>query len=321
MSIPFSAAAALVIRKFPVLHKAIWNTRQSHNAIKRRLLVGREIVDCAPFLEKAITEKIPFAAGKMGSIEAAALTTFLVRKKAQAAGNKPKAYGPHITYMLFISAGVFPQSEKTFDRFGEVYLDAVKGCDALVSWDVAGEAEIFRAHCPRTILVKLMSLEPYFCATPWSRALEGKRVLVISPFATSIEKQYARREALWDDERILPAFKLMTLRAPFAAGLVPPESPDWFEALDRMKEMMDGMHYDVMLIGAGAFSLPLAVHAKRKGKVGIHMGGALQILFGITGGRWRENPYFKPFIKESWCSPSPEETPTEFKRMENGSYW
>jgi hypothetical protein len=320
MSFPIVAIAS-AIRKLPLLHKVIGKTRQRFYAIKRHLLIGREVVDCSPFLEKAITEKIPFAAGKIGSVEAAGLRAFLVRKKAQAAGEKSKGYGLLIGHWLFINAGVFPQSEKTFDRFGEVFLDAVMGCNALVCWDVAGEAEIFRAYCLRTILVKMRSLEPYFCATPWSRALECKRVLVVSPFATSIEKQYDHRNALWDDARILPAFKLMTLRAPLSAGLVPPESPDWFEALARMKEKMDGMDYDVALIGAGAFSLPLAVHAKRKGKVGIHMGGSLQILFGITGARWRENPDFKPFIKESWRRPSSEETPPGFKLTENGCYW
>ena len=61
---------------------------------------------------------------------------------------------------------------------------------------------------------------------------------------------------------------------------------------------MDTTDYDVVLIGAGAFSLPLVAHAKRRGKVGIHMGGSLQILFGILGKRWREDKDFEGFIKK-----------------------
>jgi hypothetical protein len=171
-------------------------------------------------------------------------------------------------------------------------------------------------------LINMRDLEPYFSARPWSRALKGKRVLVISPFVDSIQKQYARRMELWDHPDILPAFELMTLRAPFSAGLVPPpQSTDWLKALEKMKNEMDGMDYDVVLVGAGAFSLPLAVHAKEQGKVGIHLGGSLQILFGIVGKRWKEIKDFKRFIKPSWRSPSPQETPNKCTLIEGGCYW
>jgi glycerol-3-phosphate dehydrogenase len=51
--------------------------------------------------------------------------------------------------------------------------------------------------------------------------------------------------------------------------------------------------YDVALIGCGAYGLPLASHVKRKGKQSIHLGGGLQLLFGIKGKRWDDNPEVK----------------------------
>jgi hypothetical protein len=74
-------------------------------------------------------------------------------------------------------------------------------------------------------------------------------------------------------------------------------------------------------VGAGAFSLPLVVHAKQAGRVGIHLGGPLQILFGILGGRWTWNPDFKQFIKDTWIRPSEEETPKTAGLIEGGCYW
>ena len=41
---------------------------------------------------------------------------------------------------------------------------------------------------------------------PWSAALAGKRVLVVHPFKTTIERQYARREQLFPGTDILPQF-------------------------------------------------------------------------------------------------------------------
>ena len=50
-----------------------------------------------------------------------------------------------------------------------------------------------------------------------------------------------------------------------------------------MKSQMDQTDYDIALIGCGAYGFPLAAHAKRMGKQAIHMGGSLQLLFGIRG--------------------------------------
>ena len=49
----------------------------------------------------------------------------------------------------------------------------------------------------------------------------------------------------------------------------------WFDALKAMEEQMSTMEFDVVLIGAGSYGLPLAATAKRMGKVTIHIGGGL----------------------------------------------
>ncbi|MDD3182476.1 MAG: hypothetical protein PHD48_06725 [Alphaproteobacteria bacterium] len=309
-----------LMRSIPGVQALVWKARRSWYAVRRAVLVHRPIVDGGILIETAITSATPYAAGKMGSVEASALKTFLRRSGAPSASAKP-CYTAYTHLTLFVNAGVFPQEAGFYDRFCGAYLNAVKACDALVAWDVAGETEVFRHHCVQTSLIRLRDLEPYFSSAPWSRALAGKRVLVISPFTQSIENQYAQREKIWPDRDVLPAFTLLTLRAPLSAGLVPPDSKDWFEALDTLTSQMDGLDYDVALIGAGAFSLPLAVHAKARGKVGLHLGGSLQILFGVMGKRWREKESFKSFINESWHAPLPEETPENCSITEGGCYW
>jgi hypothetical protein len=303
------------------LRSAIWQVRQNYHALRRRILVRRPVVDAGPLIENAVINNLPCAIGKMGSVEVLNLQICLKRQRARDNGRRVPSYGSYNSHALHVIAGVFPQKEETFDQFGKVFLEAIRNCDVLAAWDVKGEAETLNAYCPKAVLVKLRSLEPYFSATPWSRVLKGKRVLVISPFVASVRQQCAKREELWDNPDVLPPFELLTLRAPLSAGLVPPEAPDWFAALEQLKLRMDAVDYDVVLIGAGAFSLPLAVHAKSHGKVGIHLGGGLQILFGIIGGRWRENKDFKRFFKPSWRSPSSEETPSNFRIVEGGSYW
>jgi len=79
--------------------------------------------------------------------------------------------------------------------------------------------------------------------------------------------------------------------------------------------------FDVLIVGAGAWGLPLAVFAKKLGKVGIHLGGATQILSGIKGRRWENHPVIASFFNDAWVHPSAEETPLGNERVEGGCYW
>ncbi len=309
------------MRSISIVHRTVWKIRKAYNGVKRRLWVGRPVVEADDYLKNAIINKTPYAAGKMGSIEASSLSVFLRREKARAKNRKPPAYNPYLFLSLHINAGVFPQTSEVYDKFCVAYREAVKQCDMLVAWDVAGEAEILSGYCPNATLVSFRSFEPFFSPSPWTAALKGKRVLVVSPFVDSIRKQYAQHETLWDNPELLPSFDLLTLRAPLSAGLTAPQDADWFAALERMKQEMDVVDYDVALIGAGAFSLPLAVHAKSRGKIGVHLGGNLQMLFGVAGKRWKRDASYKDFIKPNWIKPSGDEKPQASDRIEDGCYW
>ena len=76
-----------------------------------------------------------------------------------------------------------------------------------------------------------------------------------------------------------------------------------------MKKEIAHRDFDVALIGAGAYGLFLATECKRLGKVGIHIGGATQLLFGILGKRWTDpsspdSSSVLPFINEHWTGPA-----------------
>jgi cation diffusion facilitator CzcD-associated flavoprotein CzcO len=85
------------------------------------------------------------------------------------------------------------------------------------------------------------------------------------------------------------------------------------------------MDYDICIIGAGAYGFPLAAHVKRKGKKAIHLGGATQLLFGIKGRRWVDNPLlYYPYINlfnEHWCYPLPINKPQSAQKVEDACYW
>lgn len=309
------------VRQMPLLHFYVWKLRKAFWRLQSLGEARLPIVDGGPLLAEAIRANRPFAAGKMGFTESLGLNHYLKRTAALSQNREPPPYPPYASETLFINSGVFPREDKLFDRFAAIYRDTVKDMDLLVSWEIRGELKLFNLFAPLATLIWWGTIEPFLSNEPWSSTLEGKRVLVISPFAKSIQGQYARRTKLWRDQRILPAFALLTIRCPFSAGLVAPKHSDWMEALDDLKGQMDAIDFDVALIGAGAFSLPLATHAKRRGKVGIHIGGPLQVLFGIYGNRWKDLKEFQAFINESWVRPGKDETPEKVHKNENACYW
>ncbi len=220
---------------------------------------------------------------------------------------------------MSIYVGFFPPTNDNLNRFCEQLLADIKYIDILGSW-IADEYQIIhRLNNP--IIVKLTDLEPYYHEHPWSEALAGKTVLVIHPFVESIKRQYERRTLLFSDPRVLPEFTLKTLKAVQSIAGNPCGFDSWFDALDWMCEQISQTAFDVAIIGAGAYGLPLAAHVKRLGKKAVHLGGATQILFGIRGKRWDEMPFFQKLYNEYWVRPLPSEVPPEHQRVEGGCYW
>lgn len=124
-----------------------------------------------------------------------------------------------------------------------------------------------------------------FYDNPWTKALENKRVLVIHPFVDTIRSQYEKRKLLFSTE-LLPRFKELSFVKAVqsnAGGYEDLEYKSWFEALEYMKSEIDKASFDVALVGAGAYGMPLSAYCKKIGKQAIYMGGGLQILFGIRG--------------------------------------
>ena len=261
----------------------------------------------------------PAAIGKIGSGEMAALRHYW--RLADSNGHC-ESWGWEAKNLYRI-AGVYPPEAAIFSRFCGEFVRALMHLDVLAVWYNFGENTARRRFAPQATVTALRALEPYYHDRPWSQHLAGKRVLVVSPFADTIQAQYLRRREIWRAKPgVLPDFHLLTLRVPLSAYLTAPEYPDWFAALDAMREQMASISFDVALVGAGAWSLSLVAHAKTLGAWSIHLGGATQILFGVKGRAWEKmNKQVNAFFNEAWTRPSPVETPQEVHEIEGGRYW
>lgn len=261
---------------------------------------------------------IPAAVAKMGSVELGGLRQYESRKNSSGICTD---WGRHAK-LLFNNAGVFPETAEAFSSFCREYSQALGELDLLGVWFNFGENSIRRAFAPHAEVTGLRALEPYYHERPWSQHLSGKRVLVISPFVETIAAQLPRRLQIWQKKPdVLPEIELELIKTPLSAGLVPPVHPDWTSALNALRRQMENKSFDVAIVGCGAWSMPLVVHAKQLGKFGIHLGGATQLLFGVRGRRWDEHPQIAPLFNASWIRPNDVERPQTFTKVEEGCYW
>ncbi len=219
-------------------------------------------------------------------------------------------------------SGFFPPTQQAIEQFCKLMLEDISLTDILGSWLV--NEKYFDEQLAQAKKVNLELLNPYFSKIPWTKALEGKKVLVVHPFSQTIQQQYLKRKLLFKDN-LLPEFELKTLKAIQTIAGVKSEFEDWFEALDFMKSEIDKIDYDICLIAAGAYGFPLAAHVKRMGKKGFHLGGSLQLLFGIKGARW-DRQYndvynYSQFYNEHWVRPSEQEKPKDANKVEGACYW
>ena len=219
-------------------------------------------------------------------------------------------------------SGFFPSDTFAVDKFKDCLIDASKEVDVIAIWNLYMEEHYIKKYMKNTYLTQLRFLEPWFSTVPWTRALKGKKVLVIHPFTDTIRKQYSRREYLFDNSQILPEFELYVLKAvQTIAGEKDDRFKDWFAALNWMYMEAMKIDFDIALIGCGAYGMPLAAMLKKEGKQAIHMGGVLQILFGIKGSRWNDDPVVSKLYNEYWVYPNENETPEKATSVEDGCYW
>lgn len=218
---------------------------------------------------------------------------------------------------LHIYSGFFPNDSRLLPRFKKEYFNSSKLIDILAVWNYQNnflnKIKWLRNFPNIKSLIPLGSADAKDAL--WVNELEGKRVLVIHPFEATIKKQYKKRKQLG----ILPEIKsLQIIKAiQTIAGNKDKRFKTWFDALDYMKEEINKKDFDIALIGCGAYGLPLAAHVKSLGKQAIHMGGGLQLLFGIKGKRWENSGRFD----KHWIYPLDEDIPKNNNKVEGGCYW
>lgn len=281
----------------------------------------------------------PCMIARFGAFELATIVNYLGVKDSNHSiikfikGEQPEWWwNERLIKYMNTNAGFFPPTHQAITQFCDLMMQDMKELNLLGCW-VKNEAW-FTKELKHIQRVHLRLLEPFWADKPWTRCLKNKKIVVVHPFAKDILSQYTNnRTLLFSNPDTLPEFaSLRTVKAVQSLGGENNGFKDWFDALKWMEDEIDKEDYDICLIGCGAYGFPLAAHVKRQGKKAVHLGGALQLLFGIRGKRWENPSYgvrewgipygsYSSLMNKYWVRPGEGGRPKNANQVEGGCYW
>ena len=175
---------------------------------------------------------------------------------------------------------------------------------------------------------RLARIGPQRPAASWLSALRGRTVLVVHPFNETIAAQLRRGALFWEEgaaagRTTATRWKLVRPPLNFAGRR---EHERWQEALEALIAAVDGAgSFHVAPLSCGGLGMPLGAYLRATGRSAVYVGGALQLLFGIRGGRW---DYMSAFMDgHGFVCPSEAETPRgagwnySASGADDGAYW
>lgn len=276
----------------------------------------------------------PYATGKLGVSEKQWLYYPLFLSDAPTPLQKA-AFLANLRFHALRQSGIFPAESSFLLEFHEFYLGWLKSLDCVGAFGHPIEASLFPRLGLTQPLVKFRDQEPdrsipandENCFLP---ALRDKKVLLINCFAELLRQRASKDtfEAVWEKtgKQWFYPKSVQSLTVPYGFDLRTWQQFDTSIALfDSLSESLERLDFDVALIGAGGLGIPLAAKVKSMGKVGISMGGVLQVVFGVAGKRWlgRKN-WSEKYITAAWTEVpdqfQPDET-NEDKLPDSGAYW
>lgn len=274
-----------------------------------------------------------FAAGKIGNSEQFQLYHPILAANHRSPRQR-RAAALVLDYHGTRQSGIFPGGPDFLARYLDFYTPRLRMLDVLGLFDTPAEPAIIAYHRLEGPACNFMDQEPGR-GTPDDPAdcylpgFAGKRLLIISPFANLLAERATASvfEAVWakTGKRWFAPASVDALVMPYGwARDTQQRFADSIALFDHLCTEMSKRRFDLALISAGGLGIPLAVQAKAMGAVGISLGGHLQVLFGVLGSRWREDPEWQQrYINADWID-LPEVLQPETPRhmlVDRGAYW
>lgn len=229
--------------------------------------------------------------------------------------------------------GVFPNDINSILKFSKLHANAASSLDFVGVFSGRLEADLFNFLDYQGKTLSILDFEPNRSipddiASCYLPEFEGKRVLIVSSIAELLCRRanadtftatWAKTGKPWFN----PA-QVSCLQFPYTYDK---DTQHRFGSstnlLEWIIERIDPQTFDVALIAGASLGVPIAAAIKDLNRSAIALGGALQVLFGVGGKRWREDPiWVQNYFTEAWIDIPRDQIPDVPQGfVDNGAYW
>ena len=232
------------------------------------------------------------------------------------------------------NAGIKISTINSILKYSDMYIKAFDNCEMFAGWEVHGDYINHISQSYDYITKKYNNTKKivwafnydifhYIYSNPWTLALKGKRILIISPFEESIKEKIPIREKIYGID-LFPDCTITTIKPPQTQAGEDSQEFDIELTLFMRKLDLIVDTYDIALVSAGGYGNLICNYIyESTDKSAIYVGGVLQMYFGILGNRWlKERPdVVRLFLNENWSRPKSSEKPKNCENVEGGCYW
>jgi hypothetical protein len=238
-------------------------------------------------------------------------------------------------YTMKNNAGIKLSSDESTKKWVKNHLDSFKNCDIYLGWSKHNEDRVYQYITePHEMYDKIcdgkkkvwshcLDVFEQIKRRPYTLALKGKRILIVSAFMNSIKEKLLIREKIYGID-LFPDCEFVFIRPPQTNGNNTSEEWDielnkFYTELDKIKD-----DYDVALVSAGGYGTIICNYIyNNHNKSSIYVGGVLQMYFGIYGNRWlvERASILRMYMNKYWSRPKEDERPQGYKGIESNCYW
>ena len=223
------------------------------------------------------------------------------------------------------NAGIYCKNPESIQEYAKQLTQSYDNCSMIAIWEKnglvyskTGQSQDWlvdrTSHIPKIIAQRL---EPYYGNWVLDHIVK-KRILIIHPFVSSLEKQVPKLSNLFSTPWCSDcSFQFISPPITLAGNH---QEIDWQVHLQNFLTTIP-LNFDIALVAAGGYGMLIADYIFKQGKSVMYVGGALQIFFGVIGKRWFSNPDIIKLINSYWIRPLLSEQPDGFQTVERGCYW
>jgi len=224
------------------------------------------------------------------------------------------------------NAGLLFKTSTELQHFSDAYLKAFELSKMYASWEpwgnyykhLMGSQTFLETIAPRQqFSASVFDIFNFIAlGNPWTHALRGKKLLIISPFVDLIQ---AQSKSVYPID-LFPQCTFVYLKPPMTQASE--NNRGWDVEYTDFCTLLRTVEFDVALCSCGGYGNPVCTFIyETLQKSAIYVGGVLQMYFGIYGNRWikERKDVLNLYMNTDWTRPN--QKPKGYEKVENGCYW